>query len=69
MLQLFLKTLIFLEELRIPFTLYVDGAMQLPKIQLVVIRSVHKDTDGRATQVGAVADIRATLFEFWIEYK
>ena len=43
--------------------------MQLAKKQLVVIRSIHERTDGRTTQMGAVADIRATLFELWVEHK
>ena len=67
--QLFLKTLIFLNEVGIPLPLRIDGAMQLPKIQLVVIRSEDERTDRRAAHMGTMADIRATLFEFGLEQK
>ena len=67
--QLLLQSLVFFKESRIPFPLRVDGSMQLPKVELIVIRSVHERTDGRTAQMGAVADIRATLFKFWVEHK
>ena len=41
--------------------------MWLPAAVTIIYVAMH--TDGRTTQMGAVADIRATLFELWVEHK
>ena len=43
--------------------------MQLTKIEVILIRDPDQRTKCRTTQMGAMTDIRATLFQSWIKNK
>ena len=43
--------------------------VRVTKIEVVLIRDPDQRTKCRTTQMGAMTDIRATLFESWIKHK
>ena len=69
LLQLLLQPLIFFEESRIPFPLRVDRPMQLPEKEFVVVCPQDQLPERRAAQMGAMADVRASVFVVRVEAK